>query len=52
MIEITIPGEYFLEVPAKANVIGKTAAVPKPTKQKPSRTVQKNGNKMAIKMPI
>ena len=51
-MEIAIPGEYFLEVPAKAKVIGKIAAVPNPTKQNPNNAVQNAGNKTAINMPI
>ena len=49
--EIAIPGEYFFEVPAKPNVIGKIAAVPKPTKQNPINAGQKYGKVIATKIP-
>ena len=50
-IEIAIPGEYFLDVPANDSVVGNIAAVPKPTKQNPNKADQKNGNNTAIKTP-
>ena len=51
IIEIAIPGEYFLENPAKRNVIGIIAAVPNPTRQNPIRANQNLGTKTASPMP-
>ena len=51
MMEIAIPGEYFFDVPANANVIGKIAAVPKPTKQNPNNADQKCGKTIATNTP-
>ena len=51
MIEITIPAEYFLEVPAKVMVIGKMDAAPNPTIQNPIMAGQKKGNTIIIKTP-
>jgi hypothetical protein len=52
IIEIAIPGEYFVEPEASVNVMGITAAVPKPTKQNPSMEGQKVGKRMASKIPV
>ena len=52
IIEIAIPGEYFVEADASVNVMGITAAVPNPTKQNPSIDGQKVGKRIASKMPV
>ena len=58
IIEIAIPGEYLVEVPAKMKIMGTTEAVPKPTNIKPIKVIQKvgkttaNPNPTAIKMEL
>ena len=51
MIDIAIPGEYFLDAPANAYDIGITEAVPKPTSENPIIAVQKVGKIMARLIP-
>jgi len=41
MIDRAMPGEYFLELPARVKVIGKTAATPIPTMENPKSVGQK-----------
>ncbi|GAA4802283.1 hypothetical protein GCM10023330_05470 [Litoribaculum gwangyangense] len=48
---MAIPGEYFLDLPAKIYVIGKIGETPIPTRQKPMIALQKFGNKIANKIP-
>lgn len=49
--EIAIPGEYFLEPEARLNVMGMTAAVPKPVRQKPIIDGQNVGKIIARAIP-
>ena len=51
IMDIAIPGEYFLEFPANVKVIGITKALPKPTSENPNIAGQKLGNNIAIKIP-
>ena len=50
--DIAIPGEYFLEPDANVNVMGTIAAVPNPTRQKPSIDIQKPGKVTAMIIPL
>jgi len=52
MIEIAIPGEYFLDVPARLKIISTTEAVPKPTSIKPMSAIQNVGNVTAKPNPV
>ena len=46
-----MPGEYFLDVPASAYVIGIIEAVPKPTSENPAIANQNLGITIASAMP-
>lgn len=51
-IDNAILGEYFLEVPARKNVIGKIDDVPIPTNEKPIIAGQKAGKITARLIPV
>lgn len=51
MIDIAMPAEYFLEVPASAYVMGIMDAVPKPTNENPAIANQNFGKITAIPIP-